>query len=144
MNDDFNKRLWEMAIDSPDLQQAIKKSMSTENKGYTIPTRRYSEVLEEVGDIHSYYLDMAKDEAQKEKLAQIIKSIDSMTIGELATQLNYVRVAMLVKEVENEKELTEVEKTLRDIDITLLALTVMRSAPKVIGRTRPLNHKKKE
>ena len=140
MYDDLSKALWELGSDHPELQGAIAQTINSE-KGYSIPTRRYSEVLDEVGDIHEYYLDIAQDEEHREKLAQLIKKIDSMTVGELSTQLNYVRVAMLVKEVEEGGELTPVEKTLRDIDITMLAITAIKEAPKVIGRTRPLRPK---
>lgn len=143
MSTDFNNMIWEIAKDSPDLQEAIKKEMHTESEGYSIPTREYSEVLEEVGDIH-YSCSTIKDDERREKLMQVIKEVDSMTIGQLAEQLNYIRVAMLVKEIETGKELTDVEKTLRDIDITLLAFTAIKQAPKVIGRTKPLKRKQEE
>lgn len=143
MNDNFTQTLWELGEDSPEVRKAIAQAINNE-AGYNIPTRRYSEVLDEVGDIHEYYLDIAQTEEHREALAQLIKKVDNLTIGELARQLNYVRVAMLVKEVEEGKELTPVEKTLRDIDITMLALTALKEAPKVIGRTRPLKPKRED
>ena len=143
MNDNFTQALWELGEDSPEARRAIAQAVNAE-AGYSIPTRRYSEVLEETGDIHYYYLDIAQNEEHRDALAKAIKKVDSITVGELARQLNNVRVAMLVKEVEEGKELTPVEKTLRDIDVTMLALTAIMEAPKVIGRTRPLRPKKED
>ena len=138
MNDDINRKLWSMAVDSPELQQAIIRSMSTGSGsgGYKIPTRQYCETTGEVEDIHFNLLDM-EDPAQKEELIKAIQKVDRMTVGQLAKILSYTSTALRVKEAEGMK-LSEPERTLRDIDITYLALAAVLSSPKVIGRTTPI------
>lgn len=136
MIDDFSKSLWELGENSPELQKAIAKSL-TSGEYYSIPTRQYCEATGEVEDIHTLALVDAKTESQREAVVTNLKKIDNMTIKELAEVLSYVRVAYLVKEAEG-KKVEEPEKTLRDIDITLLAFYAVNVAPKVIGRTAPI------
>ena len=109
MNDDFNKTLWEMAIDSPDLQQALIKSMSTDSGGYSIPT----------GDI-TVSAFAGEDSPQREKLIQAVKKASELRVKDLARILGELRVALTLEEVQG-RELDNPEKTLRDIDITALA-----------------------
>ena len=142
MIDSFSKALWELGVDNPDAQRAIADSITGNSKeetftGYSIPTRQYCEATGEVEDIHTTALIGVDDEEKREQIVKNIKKIDSMTIGELARTLNYVRVAYLVKEAEG-KEVQPPEQTLRDIDITLLAFYAVKEAPKVIGRTSPI------
>lgn len=139
MNDNFNKALWDLGKDNPELREAIAHSLYKGGNGYSIPTRQYCSVTEEVEDIHTHLLDI-EDPEKREKLLQAIKKVDSMTIGQLAKLLNYARVAYLLKEARGEK-LTEPEKTLKDIDITMLALNVLFCADKVIGRKTPIETK---
>lgn len=134
MNDVFNKTLWELASTSPDLQEALKKSMR--GAGYSIPTRTHCKATGEVEDIHFSALDI-EDAEKRERFLNAVKSVDSMKVGEIAKLLNYARVAIVVKEAEGE-ELTEVEKTLKDIDFSLLAMFIVKVAPKTIGRTKPI------
>lgn len=126
MNDNFNKLLWDLGRDNPEIQEAIAHSMSTGTRGYSIPTRKYCKATEEVEDIHTYFIDK-EDPEQREKLAQALKQVDNMTVGQLAKILNYTRVALTLKEVEGQ-ELTEPEKTLKDIDISALALVTALTA----------------
>ena len=139
MNDTFNKLLWDLGRDTPEVQEAIAHSMSTASKGYSIPTRQYCKATGEVEDIHTALIDIEEEET-REKLTQAIKKIDSMTVGELAKMLNFSRVALLLKEAEGH-ELTEPEKTIRDIDISLFALVSITGTKKVIGRKKPIEDK---
>ena len=109
MNDDFNRQLLELASTSPDIQEALKKSFSTEGWGYSIPT----------GDIR---LDIFTEgrEAHRDTLVQAIKKAQSLTVEELSKILGELRVALNVKLATGEA-LDQTEKTLRDIDITALA-----------------------
>jgi len=130
MNDDFVKALFANAVEDPSLQQAIMNLMGksgTEKKGYTIPTRLKSKYTDEVEDIHTYYLDMQDmidDEDKKEQLVQVIKTADSMTVENLARRLNCLWVALTAKEAKGE-ELTDLEKTIRDLDISALTLIIL-------------------
>lgn len=136
MKDDFNARLWQMASNSPDLQEALKKNFRKEGEGYSIPVRTYCEATGEVEDIHYSIADI-EDDTQRERFMDAIKSIDSMTVGEVSKMLGYASVAVRVKQAEGE-ELTPIEETLRDFDLTLFAMYVVRTATKVIGRTKPI------
>lgn len=109
MNDNFNKMLWKMAIDSPDLQQALRKSMSTEGGGYSIPT----------GDI-TVSVFAWEDSPQREKMIQAIQKARELRVKDLARILGELRVALTVKMVQG-RELDKAEKTLRNIDINALA-----------------------
>lgn len=97
--DGFNKKLFQMAIDSPDLQQAIINGMSG---GYSIPT----------GDITLIN--------RSEKLTQAIQTAGELKVKDLARMLGELRVALTLEEVQG-RTLTKQEKTLRDIDINALA-----------------------
>jgi len=109
MNDDFNKMLWEMAVDSPDLQQALRKSMSTEGGGYSIPT----------GDI-TVSVFAGEDSPRREKMVQAIQKARELRVKDLAHILGELRVALTLEEVQG-RELDKAEETLRDIDINALA-----------------------
>ena len=118
------------------LSGSIDSSESTANiKGsencYSIPTRQYSKATGEVEDIHTYFAEI-EDEAEREKLLQAIKTADSITIGELSKMAGYARVGILLKEAEG-KELTESERTIRDIDLTTLAIFIMTGAKKMLA-----------
>lgn len=139
MNDEFNKTLWGLGEDSPELQRAIAKSMEAKEskRGYSIPTLTLNSVTEELEDIHVTAFTDVEDPEQRDRLVNAIKKVDSMTVGELARVIGYGRVALILKEAKGE-ELTEQEKTLRDIDITSLALTAVYAPQKVIGHRKPL------
>lgn len=109
MNDNFNKMLWKMAIDSPDLQQALRKSMSTEGGGYSIPT----------GNI-TVSVFAWEDSPQREKMIQAIQKARELRVKDLARILGELRAALTVKMVQG-RELDKAEKTLRNIDINALA-----------------------
>ena len=140
MNDDFTKMILELARDRQDIQNALIKSADISKQGYSIPTVHYSKALDEVTDIHYGHIDYDLTEAQREQLIKNIKKIDSMTVGQLAKMCNYARIALRLKEAEGQ-ELTDPERTIRDIDVTMLALTIATHYPKVIGRTKPIEGK---
>lgn len=97
--DGFNKTLWKMAIDSPELQQAIINGMSG---SYSIPT----------GDITTV--------SGNERLTQAIRKAGELKVKDLARILGELRVFLTLEEVQG-RTLTKPEKTLRDIDIYALA-----------------------
>lgn len=111
------------SIDAKELKEPV------EEKGYSIPTRRLCKATGEVEDIHIALADIV-DDAQREKLIQAVKKVDSMTVGELAKAASLARVALTLKEVQGE-ELTEQERTVKDIDIATLALFIVNGAAKL-------------
>ena len=119
MNNDFNKALWKLGEDRPELQKAIARTIVNAG-GYVIPTRKLCKATGEVEDIHIGIADI-EDEEHRGKLIQAIRKADSLTVRELAQLLSWERVDLCVREAKGET-LTEEEKTLRDIDITTLAL----------------------
>lgn len=117
------------SIDSSEPTASIKNRES--KNCYSIPTRKYSKATGEVVDIHTYFTEI-EDEAQRGKLLQAIRKADSMTIGELSRMAGYARVEINLKEAEG-KELTEPERTIRDIDLTTLAIFIMNGAKKMLN-----------
>lgn len=111
------------AIDAKELKEPV------EGRGYSIPTRLLCKATGEVEDIHTGIADIV-DDAQREKLIQTIKKVDSMTVGELAKAANLARIALTLKEIQGEK-LTEQERTVKDIDIATLALFIVNGAGKL-------------
>lgn len=107
MTDDFNKMVWDLAGDSPALQQALVNHMSKDSAGYSIPT----------GDIH---LQVFTRDTPPQNMIDAIKKADSLTVAQLGKILGELRPALILKEVEGEA-LRPYEQTLRDIDISCLA-----------------------
>lgn len=107
MNDNFLQSIFDMALDSPDLQRAIVNSMNS--KGYSIPT----------GDITISAFEI-EDETKRDKLVQAIQTARELTVADLAKILGELGVVLEVEEVQGRK-LSKEEETLRDIDITALA-----------------------
>lgn len=140
MNDDFIKAILELARDNPDMQETLIKSAGIAKRGYSIPTVQYVEALDETMDIHFGHLNYDLSEEERDNFLEALKKVDSMTVGHLATLCNYARTALLIKEAEGH-ELTEPEKTIKDIDIPLLAFFVIHHTPKVIGRRKPIKEK---
>lgn len=130
MIDKFDSLVWELGKDSPEARDAIIKSLSPaqeeEPAGYYIPTRRYLPLTDSVEDIHLGYT-VIEDPEQRERLAQAIKKVDSMTVGQLAKRLGELRAYLIAKEVTG-GEVTPLDKTLRDIDISYLALIAFLGA----------------
>ena len=138
MSNDYTKMLWEMAVDSPALQEALIKSMSKDIGRYSIPTRHWE--IEHPDDrlptghtIH-WAVTQMEDDTQMEKVAKAIKETESITIGQLSRIATWASIAIMAKEAEG-AELSPEERTLKDIDITALALFLLRLAPKKIGST---------
>ena len=109
MDDNFNKTLFETAIDSPDLQQAILKCIRKSAEGYSIPT----------GELRVSVFTL-EDSPRREAIIQEIKEARELKVKDLARILGELRVDLLLDEVQD-KELSAPEKTLRDIDIEALA-----------------------
>lgn len=107
MTDDFSKMVWDIAGDSPALQQALVNHMSKDSAGYSIPT----------GDIH---LQVFTRDTPPQNMIDAIKKADSLTVAQLGKILGELRPALILKEVEGEA-LRPYEQTLRDIDISCLA-----------------------
>ena len=111
MEDKFNARLFELANDNPALQQAILNGMGSGK--YSIPT----------GDIT---VDVFEDDNEKRQafVKQAIDIARDLTVKDLAYMLEQVRPELILKEVQGGK-LQHWEKTLRDIDITHLAVFIL-------------------
>lgn len=115
MNDDFNRQLWELASNAPDLQQAMLKASA----GYTIPT---GNVLEELAD-PSYPVPFPS-QRDRDAMAKIVRNAMRLPVSELSEMLDGVRSALILKE-ERGETLNRMEKTLKDLDLNRLALFIL-------------------
>lgn len=126
MEDRFSKALWELGQDNPDLQEAIAKSITGEKeKGYSIPTKQFvyehpADQLPTGQDIHTTVFTM-EDPKQREYTIEDIKKIDQYTIKEVAQHLARWTSYLTLQEAEG-RDLSPIERTLKDIDITSLAI----------------------
>lgn len=131
MEDRFNKALWELGVDNPELQKAILKSIEGEDPksgGYSIPTKNFiiehpADRLPTGQDIHITAFNK-EDPDQKQRYIEEIKKIDQCAIKEVAQHLAKWTAYLTLKEAEGQ-ELTPIERTLKDIDITALALVAV-------------------
>lgn len=121
MTDDFNKMVWDLAGDSPALQQALVAHMSKDSAGYSIPT----------GDIH---LQVFTRDTPPQNLLAAIKKADSLTVAQLGKILAELSTALTIKEVKGEA-LRPFEQTLKDIDISCLATFALVEWAKLVQRT---------
>ena len=127
MRDKFNRELLDLALTSPELQEAIAKTITSPVE-YSIPTRTWE--LEDARDrlptgqtIHRAVVGI-EDAEQRERAIEKVKQADSATVRDLAIRLNILSIAYTLKEAEG-KTLTPQEKTLKDLDITALAYTLL-------------------
>ena len=132
MDNTFNKELWKLGLDNPELREAIARSIIRESKGYYIATRQKCETTGEVEDVHTWAFTEELP-VDRDSLIKAIETTDKLTVGELAKVLNCVRIALLEKEAKGER-LTDNEKTLRDIDISLFTLSAMCCASETVKR----------
>lgn len=117
MTDDFNQALWKIASTSPDLQEAIRKSMSKPSKEdqYFLPR----------GDFRDAIFNHMKDDEQREKwLALTKKAYEELTLKHIAHMQDELRVALTIKEVKGE-ELHPIEKTLKDVNLLTLSILLL-------------------
>lgn len=121
MTRDFISEVWELGRDNPDFIEIVARAITKTSKetGYSIPVREYCNATGEIEDIHLNYLNI-EDEKKREKIEKIIKRVDQLTIGELAKELSTLSLLYRIKGTS--EELEPYEKTLKDIDITRLAL----------------------
>lgn len=131
---DIDASFWELAGDFPELREALIKAGS---EGlYSIPVRKWE--IEHpadklpTGHTISWELLKMEDPDKREKAIQNIRKIENMTVGQLATLANYASTEYEIREASGQ-ELSPVEQTIKDIDITLLAYYIVRLAPKRIG-----------
>ena len=122
MGNTFNETLWELGVNRPHLQQAIAQTMTAPLQ-YSIPTRKVSPLTGELEDIHITIMEI-EDPDRRERAMELVKEADKATVEELALRLNVLHAAYTIKEVQGE-ELTEQERTLKDLDITALAYTLL-------------------
>lgn len=114
----MDKRLWEMGLNSPELQKILADSMKEdtgETPGYKMP----------LGNIREYiFSDKIKEDA-RERAVQQIHDIDKLSFKAISTAFAELQVALTLKEVKGEP-LTPLEKTLKDIDLTAFVLLGIR------------------
>ena len=137
MEDRFNKMLWELGLNNPEAREAIARTINSPTE-YSIPTREYAleegDLIPTGYDIH-YKVSGIKDAEQRERAVARIKQADATTVKELAIRLNVLSTAYTLKEAEGE-ELTPQERTLKDLDITALAYTLLHmNVPKQAYKT---------
>ena len=113
MQESFDKKLWEVIADSPELQQTITESIRTPNQGYSIPT----------GDIIVSVFGIEDQEKLKRAVKALNKARD-LKVSELSKILAELSTYYTIKQAEG-KELDNYEKTLRDLDIDALAVTAL-------------------
>lgn len=127
MTDNYSRELLDLALTNPDLQEAIARSITSPDV-YSIPTRTWT--LEDARDkiptgqtIHTRAV-LIEDAEERERAIDRVKRADNATVKDLALRLNILSIAYTLKEAQGE-ELTPQEKTLRDLDITALAYTLV-------------------
>ena len=127
MTDNYSRELLDLALTNPDLQEAIARSITSPDV-YSIPTRTWT--LEDARDkiptgqtIHTRAV-LIEDAEERERAIDRVKRADNATVKDLAKRLNILSIAYTLKEAQGE-ELTPQEKTLRDLDITALAYTLV-------------------
>ena len=127
MTDNYSRELLDLALTNPDLQEAIARSITSPDV-YSIPTRTWT--LEDARDkiptgqtIHTRAV-LIEDAEERERAIDRVKRADNATVKDLAQRLNILSIAYTLKEAQGE-ELTPQEKTLRDLDITALAYTLV-------------------
>ena len=113
MQESFDKKLWEVVADSPELQQTIIESLKTPNRGYSIPT----------GDIVVSVFGIEDQDKLKRAVKALNKARD-LKVSELSKILAELSTYYTFKQAEG-KELDNYEKTLKDLDIDALAVTAL-------------------
>lgn len=126
MEDIFSKTLWELGTNNPEVRKAIARTINNPTE-YSIPTREYAleegDLIPTGYDIH-YKASQIENPEQRERAVARIKQADEATVKELALRLNVLSIAYTLKEADG-KELTPQERTLKDLDITALAYTLL-------------------
>ena len=115
MTDTIDRRLWELGADTPELQKIIAGKINRESEGYKMP----------LGNIREYLYGLDISEERREHIAQNIHDIDALSVKAVTIAFEELRAALIVKEVQGE-ELTPVEKTYKDIDLTAFILFGIR------------------
>lgn len=126
---DIDARLWKIAIDAPELQEALIKAGNDSAGGYKLP----------LGNIREYIFSADIPEERREKTVQQIHDLDGWTLKEITKAFDELRVALTVKEAKGE-ELTPLEKTYKDADLTAFVLLGLRRwANMVSHEAKPVN-----
>lgn len=122
MTDNFNKALWELGLDNPDVREAIAKTINGPAH-YSIPTRKLSTLTGELEDITLTVYEIEDKDQREREIAKVERAFN-IPVKELVLRLNILHTAYTLKEVQGE-ELTPQERTLKDLDITALAYTLL-------------------
>ena len=109
MYNNFNSELFRLAQESPALQDIFLNALAN----YSIPT----------GNIKESVFDM-EDPNKVETIVKAINQADSLTVAQLDKMAGELRVALTLEEVKG-RELLPYEKTLKDIDISALAVFIV-------------------
>lgn len=124
MSEKYPRELWEMAKDRPDLQHAIAESMAKDSGYYSIPT----------GNILLSVYDEV-DQAQRENMIQAIKKARELSIKDLSSMLEELKIALTLEEAQG-AILSPQEQTLKAIDINALATWTLALWLAKLGHTK--------
>lgn len=105
MIDDFRKKIWDLAKDNPTMQEALMKRIM-ENNRYTIP----------IGDITEAH--------NSASWYRLLDGLSSLQVKDIDGIIRQIRPALVAKEQRGE-HLSDIERTLRDIDILGLTFTAI-------------------
>lgn len=137
MTNDFDKLLWESAIESQSLRDALVKTEARKQGRFQIPTLRVSALTGEAEDIHTTIFEFEAPEDVKERLIKEIQTVDNLTVKSITKLLNATRISILLKELKGEP-LSEVDNTLKNLDFSLLCLIIAKYTSKTFGRKTPI------
>jgi hypothetical protein len=115
MTDEFNRQIWELAKTSPDLQEALLngKLKGKEREPYWLPKT----------DLRDAVFNL--DEEARDKWLQVMKkAYNEMTLKQIALMQGELKPALEIAEIKGE-ELSEIEKTLKDVNIFTLAILLL-------------------
>lgn len=115
MDSEYNKKLWQIAVNNPSLQEAIIKIRSKDSRGYLLLTRGFEKILQED----------AKTEEDLLFHAEMKKLAENLTVKDLAEITSQVQELIAYREEVKGEKISRLEKTVKDIDITSMAIYIL-------------------
>lgn len=125
MEKDIINQLWEAGNNDPNAREAIAQIIADSSEkvgGYSIPTRKKSDITGELEDLTINVMNIEDPEKRKIAIASL-KQIRELTVRDLSIVLNILHSVLSVKEAKGET-LTPEERTLKDLDINALAYSL--------------------